>query len=107
MGERRRTNGEKEPSSRSPRAPLPSSLVRWRLRVLLVLLVVLLSVAVLRWVFQARSERLPELPEIALNGIDPEVAEVIADARAGVLKSPRSRDAWVKLAMFLDAHLFF
>jgi tetratricopeptide (TPR) repeat protein len=35
------------------------------------------------------------------------VAATIAEARAGVEKSPRSWEAWAKLAMFLDAHLFF
>jgi tetratricopeptide (TPR) repeat protein len=50
---------------------------------------------------------LPELPVLALDGIDPEVAKTLAEARAAVQKAPRSLEAWGKLAMLLDAHLYF
>jgi tetratricopeptide (TPR) repeat protein len=75
--------------------------------VLLGLLLILLCIAAGRWFSQNRTAPLPKLPDLALEGVDPEVAATIAEARAAVDKSPRSLEAWARLAMLLDAHLFF
>jgi tetratricopeptide (TPR) repeat protein len=75
--------------------------------VLLGLLLILLCVAASRWISQNRTGSLPKLPDIALDGVDPEVASTLTEARAAVQKAPRSLDAWARLAMLLDAHLFF
>jgi tetratricopeptide (TPR) repeat protein len=57
-------------------------------------------------VYQDWTSPLPELPRLALDGVDPEVAEVLARQRAAVKQAPRSAEAWGRLAMLLDAHQF-
>src|SRR6266851_9215685 len=46
----------------------------------------------------------PDPPTVATDGLDPAVTEAIDEARAEVLKSPRSGPAWGKLAMVYFAH---
>ncbi|HEV2972248.1 MAG TPA: tetratricopeptide repeat protein [Pirellulales bacterium] len=69
-------------------------------------MVVLLCALIGRWVYQGWTGPLPELPFLALDGIDPEVAEVLTKQRAAVERAPRSADAWGTLAMLLHAHQF-
>ncbi len=78
---------------------------KWRLRVLLGLLVLLVCVAIGRWI-QDRSVDLPAIPAIRLEGADPEVAAAIENARAALQKEPRSLQAWGKLGMILHANHF-
>jgi tetratricopeptide (TPR) repeat protein len=69
-------------------------------------MVVLLSALIGRWVYQEWTSPLPELPLLALDGVDPEVAEVLAQQRAAVERAPRSAVAWGRLGMLLHAHQF-
>ncbi|HEV3023834.1 MAG TPA: hypothetical protein VGX76_15270, partial [Pirellulales bacterium] len=71
------------------------------------IMVALLCVLIGRWIYQGRTAPLPELPLLALDGVDPEVAAVLIEQRAAVEKAPRSADAWGKLAMLFQAHEFF
>jgi tetratricopeptide (TPR) repeat protein len=79
---------------------------KWRLRLLLVLLILVVGFALARWFLEGPTATLPELPVLALDGVDPEVAKTLADARAAVQRAPRSVKAWAQLAMLLDAHQF-
>lgn len=69
-------------------------------------MVILLCVLIGRWVYQGRTGPLPELPFLALDGVDPEVADVLTKQRAVVAQAPRSAEAWGRLAMLLYAHQF-
>jgi tetratricopeptide (TPR) repeat protein len=77
-----------------------------RLLALIGTMVVLLSVLIGRWVCQAWVSPLPELPFLTLDGVDPEVAEVLTQQRSAVEQAPRSAEAWGRLAMLLHAHQF-
>ncbi len=70
------------------------------------ILVVLLCVLIGRWVYQEWTGPLPELPFLALDGVDPEVADALSKQRAAVKQAPRSAEAWGRLAMLLHAHQF-
>jgi tetratricopeptide (TPR) repeat protein len=48
----------------------------------------------------------PVPPAIALEGTDPAVAKIIEEARAGVVRAPRSAAAWGRLGMLLAVHDF-
>src|SRR5438132_11491616 len=50
--------------------------------------------------------RVPQFPELALEGKDPAIVHAIEQARASVLQSPRSGAAWGQLGMILAAHDF-
>src|SRR5256885_1165831 len=54
--------------------PAPSNR---RLRLLLGVLLILMSVAVGRWVYENWFRSLPDLPVLALGDVDPEVAKAI------------------------------
>jgi tetratricopeptide (TPR) repeat protein len=60
----------------------------------------LLGVGLAFW-WQSRA---PEPPEIPLEGLDPEVADIITDTRGEVLAEPRSAEAWGKLGRVLLAN---
>jgi Tfp pilus assembly protein PilF len=95
--------GPERPPQREP-ADIRSP--KRRLRVLVGIAVVLFSALIGRWVYQGRTSSLPELPLLALDGVDPEVAEVLTNQRAAVEQAPRSAEAWGRLAMLLHAHEF-
>ncbi len=98
--------GNRSKENRPPGAAASSAppLSRRRLRLLLAVLLVVAGGAGGYWVYDAWPTTLPETPTIDLDGIDPEVAEALAAARAAVVAKPRSVEAWARLAMTLDAH---
>src|SRR4051812_14480878 len=49
---------------------------------------------------------LPEIPEVNLEGADPQIARVVRIAREEVQQSPNSAMAWGEYAMTLDANGF-
>ena len=51
-----------------------------------------------------RQNAPPEPPFIARPGIDPAIITAIAEARASVLRAPRSGPAWGRLGMVLSIH---
>ncbi|HLJ96516.1 MAG TPA: tetratricopeptide repeat protein [Gemmataceae bacterium] len=54
---------------------------------------------------QIRGEkRIPEPPSVTATDLDPAVLRAVEAARATVLQSPRSAEAWGKLGMVLSAH---
>jgi tetratricopeptide (TPR) repeat protein len=75
----------------------------WRLRVLLALAGVLLVAAGVVWVRQRRI-KLPDVPKIEVQTLEPEVAQAITRARDAVVTAPRSAEAWGTLGMVLHAH---
>jgi Tfp pilus assembly protein PilF len=77
-----------------------------RLRVLIAAMIALSSALLARWVYQGWINPVPEIPLLALDGVDPEVAEVLSKQRAAVEQAPRSAEAWGRLAMLLHAHHF-
>jgi tetratricopeptide (TPR) repeat protein len=56
------------------------------------------------YAWRNRGPARPDVPAVNLDGADPEIAEVVTKARAAVVKSPRSAEAWGELAMVLHAH---
>lgn len=90
-----------KPSGAAPPAA-PGS--RRRLRLLLLVLLVVGCSAGGYWVYEAWPPTLPDVPTVDLHGVDPEVAEAVAAARAAVVAEPRSIEAWARYAMTLDAH---
>lgn len=72
-----------------------------------VLLVALFAVAVLLsagGVYWWRREPVPPPPEVALEGVEPEVASAIEQARQRVRREGRSAEAWGRLGEVLRAH---
>ena len=69
-------------------------------------MLILLCGLIGRWVYQGWTGPLPELPVLALKGVDPEVADVLTKQRAAVEQAPHSAEAWSRLAMLLYAHQF-
>jgi tetratricopeptide (TPR) repeat protein len=69
-------------------------------------MVILLCVLIGRWVYQCWTGPLPELPLLTLDGVDPEVADVLTKQRAAVEQAPRSAEAWAKLGMLFYVHQF-
>jgi tetratricopeptide (TPR) repeat protein len=51
-----------------------------------------------------RQATAPEPPAVALDGVDPEVAAAIEQARTAVRQAPRDGGAWGRLGMVLYAH---
>ncbi len=57
------------------------------------------------YVFRARvPDRAP--PEVALDGVDAEIAAAVQKAREEVLRTPRAASAWGTFGEVLQAHLF-
>jgi tetratricopeptide (TPR) repeat protein len=79
-----------------------------RHRLLWGLLVVVVGacLAVGLWVVSGRSvpDRAP--PDVALDGVDAEVARAVQKAREEVLRTPRSATAWGEFGELLHAHVF-
>lgn len=100
MAKGSQSKGSKPPGA-APKAGPPA---RRRLRVLLIALVVVAGSAGGYWVYEAWPPTLPDVPTPDLAGVDPEVAEAVATARAAVIADQRSVEAWARLAMTLDAH---
>jgi tetratricopeptide (TPR) repeat protein len=63
-----------------------------------------LVLATSAWLWLRPRPPAPPLPD--LNGADPEVAEVVNEARRSVLERPTSAAAWGKLGMVFRAHDF-
>ncbi len=59
--------------------------------------------------WQFASDRVPDRapPEVALDGVDAEVAQAVQKAREEVLRAPRSAVAWGEFGEVLHAHVFF
>ncbi|MBI1830384.1 MAG: tetratricopeptide repeat protein [Planctomycetes bacterium] len=91
-------------SPNNPTEDAPPS--RRRLYVLLAILAVVASFAGVWWTYRAWPVALPAIPDIDLAETDPEVADAIRTARETLVKSPRSLEAWARLAMVLHAHKF-
>jgi tetratricopeptide (TPR) repeat protein len=68
------------------------------------LVVALLGVGAGAWYWLRPVPPVPPNPD--LTGIDPEVAEAVRAARAGVEKAPRAAPAWGRYGMVLRAHDF-
>jgi tetratricopeptide (TPR) repeat protein len=51
------------------------------------------------------AERSP--PEVALDGVDAEVAEAVRRGREAVVKSPKNATAWGEFGELLQAHVFY
>jgi tetratricopeptide (TPR) repeat protein len=73
--------------------------------VYLALLALLAGTAAAGWYFWRRATS-PRPPEADLTGAEPAVAARVEEARAAVLRSPRSARAWGELGMVLRAHEF-
>lgn len=74
-----------------------------------VLLCVATTVAVGGWgvgIYSRFSRPRLSIPEISLEGVQPEIVDAISAARQAVILSPRSGPAWGNLAMVLQAHLY-
>jgi Flp pilus assembly protein TadD len=72
----------------------------WLVFALLLFLAACAGSGVLYW----RKTTPPDPPAVATEGLDPAVSEAIDEARAEVLKSPRSGPAWGTLGMVYFAH---
>ncbi|MFO0877733.1 MAG: tetratricopeptide repeat protein [Gemmataceae bacterium] len=84
----------------SPRARLSPRLLRLLVAGGLVLVLAGLAASARRWYLR------PEVPTIALEGADPQVADAIRTAREGVLKARWSSEAWGQLGMVLLGNKF-
>jgi tetratricopeptide (TPR) repeat protein len=93
-------------SEPTPKAPAPSRAGAlpsgWRLPAVLLLGAALAAAVAVAWLRLRGAPPAP--PEVALTDADPEVAEAVRAARAGVLSEPRSAAAWGRLGMVLRAH---
>jgi Tfp pilus assembly protein PilF len=76
-----------------------SPLVAW----LVAIVTVSLAAFVGTWWWSTRVPT-PELPEINVRNNDPDVVEAVASAKAAVQQSPRSPEAWGRLAMVLHGN---
>jgi tetratricopeptide (TPR) repeat protein len=56
------------------------------------------------YAWRQRGPDAPPIPAVDLDRADPEVAEVISNARAAVVSKPRSAQAWGELGMALHAN---
>ncbi len=83
-------------------APVAGAPPRWRLPVLLGVLLLLAGL----WVYLNRGPSVPEVPGVDLRDADPEVAAAVTRARDAVLRAPRSAADWGRLAMILHAHRY-
>jgi tetratricopeptide (TPR) repeat protein len=80
--------------------------VSGRRAVLLGLLLVAAIAAGVWYVRRPAPVPVPDPPEVATAGVDPEVAEAVRKARQHVLDQPRSAEAWGELGKVLFAHDF-
>lgn len=94
-----------QPNSIPPAAP-PLAPRRRLWRWLLVAVLAVAASATGFWIYQSRLPRDPVVPTIDLHDVDPEIADAITKARADVVQTPRSADAWGKLAMVLHGNGF-
>jgi tetratricopeptide (TPR) repeat protein len=78
----------------------------WRRPWLVVLSAVGLAVAAAAVLLGLWLPPIPPPPEIAAQGVDPEVVEALNQARAAVLASPRSARAWGALGELFLAHVY-
>lgn len=77
-----------------------------RLYLLLGALAGLAAVAVVVYSLRGSSPALPEIPEVDLDGADPEIARAFKSARAEVERAPRAVQAWGELAAVSHANGF-
>jgi tetratricopeptide (TPR) repeat protein len=70
----------------------------------LVVVLILVAAGVGGWVWWARREPVPPVPEVDVTGADPAVAAAVTAARESVRKTPRSAETWGRLGMVLGAH---
>jgi tetratricopeptide (TPR) repeat protein len=101
-----RAPGEKRAAGQAGSTTPPRPRSKKRLYVLLALLLVVSGVLIGKWFYEKRALALPEPPTLALDALDPEVAEELTRARALVVQEPRSIKSWAQLALFLDAYQF-
>lgn len=87
----------------SPSPSGPNEARRRRLRLLGVGLA-LLGAVVITVVLQRRPAAPPPVPELPLNEVDPEVADILRNARDAVDREPRSAAAWGRLGVALFAN---
>lgn len=82
--------------------PSPAHSRRW---VVVVGLGLAVAAGVAWYVWPARVPGVTP-PEVALDGVDPAIAQTIRAAREEVVQSPRSAAAWGGFGEVLDAHVF-
>lgn len=106
MSRTSRTKGESQVPRHVASAATPSAHSGIRLRVLLGALLLLAVVTAGVYIYRARMPALPEGPKVDLEGVDPEIANLVRLAQEDVAHNPRSADAWGQLAMVLHANGF-
>ena len=67
--------------------------------------VAVLAMGVVSWLLWPVPVMTP--PDVALEGVDPEIASAITEARAALLSSPRSASNWGLFGEVLMAHEFY
>jgi tetratricopeptide (TPR) repeat protein len=103
------TDSDKTPhADKLPSPPVstggPLKSRRWRIRLVVAVLLLGLAGAGGWYAWQSYNQVLP--PTVNLEGADPDVAAAIEAARAEVVRSPRSPAARGKLGMLLAAHRY-
>ncbi len=93
-----------EPLNEIPHERRPSSFRRWLLR--LSILVCLIAIVMGVRSFFTEPPPLPEIPEVNLEGFDPEISATIRMGQYNVEKNPRNSGTWSELALVLHAHGF-
>lgn len=104
-GEGEIPNGE-SPSGGSFSSRRRFAFFGWRPAMLLGFTATLVVAVVGGGVYRTYQSSAREVPEIILDGVDPEIAEAIRAARQSVERAPRSGKAWGQLGMTLHAHFF-
>ena len=93
-----------EPLNEFQRERRPSSFRRWLFRVSILASLIAIVIGV-RFCF-TEPPPLPEIPEVNLEGFDPEISATIRMGRYNVGQNPRISGTWSELALVLHAHGF-